>query len=73
MKLLPVYLITSMFITMFILYILYPNPEVMVKYPSLTEKLSDVYVDDNNVCYRYKRNEIDNVSSRPEGKQSKNN
>lgn len=67
MKLLPVYFIISMLITMFILYILYPEPEVMVKYPSLTEKLSDVYVDDNNVCYRYKRNEID-ISSKSANK-----
>ena len=62
MKLLPVYLISAMFITMFILYVLYPEPEVMIKYPTPDQELSDVYVDDNNVCYRYKRKEI-NLSS----------
>lgn len=58
MKLLPMYLITAMFITMLILYILYPEPEIMVKYPDPEKEMSDVYVDDNNICYRYKRNEI---------------
>ncbi len=32
MKLLPKYLITTLFITMFILYINYPKPEVILKY-----------------------------------------
>jgi len=58
MKIIPVYLITAMFITMFILYILYPAPEVIIKYPSPDQETSDVYVDDNDVCYKYKRKEI---------------
>jgi hypothetical protein len=61
----PGYLLTSMFITMFILYILYPDPEIIVKYPNPNQELSDVYVDDNNVCYRYKRKEI-NMTSKQE-------
>lgn len=58
MKLIPEYFIITMFITMFALYILCPDPEVMIKYPSPEQDLSDVYVDDNNVCYRYKRKEV---------------
>lgn len=58
MKLLPTYFIGSLFITMFIMYIIYPNPNVIIKHPSPEEDMSDVYVDDNNVCYRYHRKEV---------------
>lgn len=63
MQLVPVYFISAIFITMFILYIIYPDPEVIVKYPNLDQELSDVYVDDNNICYRYKRIEVNNVNN----------
>lgn len=49
MKLLPIYLIISMFVTMFILYIMYPEPTLMVKHPTL-----DIQCDSNNVCYKRK-------------------
>ena len=58
MKLLPIYFISSMFLTMLVLYLLYPEPEVMIKHPSPDQSVSDVYVDDNNVCYRYYRQEV---------------
>lgn len=58
MKLLPIYFISAMFITMFILYLLSPVPEIIIKYPSPDHEVSDVYVDDNHVCYRYHRREI---------------
>ncbi len=37
---------------------MYPEPEVMIKHPYPEHEMSDVYVDDNDVCYRYHRNEI---------------
>lgn len=43
---------------MFILYILFPNPDIVVKYPSLNDEVSSVYVDDSGVCYRYHRKEV---------------
>ncbi len=52
------YFIISMFITMFILYLIYPKPEIIIKHPVPEQNVSDVYVDDNNVCYRYHRKEI---------------
>lgn len=57
MKIIPIYLITSIFVTMFILYIIQPDPVVIIKYPSPLEEVSDVYIDDNDVCYRYYREE----------------
>jgi len=58
MKFAPVYFLGAMFITMFILYLIYPNPEVIIKRPLPEQEVSDVYVDDNDVCYRYYRREV---------------
>lgn len=58
MNLKPSYFLASLFVTMLILYLIYPEPKITVKYPSPEEDMSDVYVDDNNVCYRYKRQEV---------------
>lgn len=57
MKLVPIYFIVAMFVTMFVLYIVQPDPGLLVKYPSPEEDVSDVYIDDNDVCYRYYRRE----------------
>jgi hypothetical protein len=57
MDILPTYFIVSVLVTMFILYIIQPEPVVIVKYPSPKEEVSSVYVDDNNVYYRYYREE----------------
>lgn len=58
MNLLPSYFLASLFLTMLILYLVYPEPKIVVKYPSPEDDISDVYVDDNDVCYRYKRQEV---------------
>lgn len=57
----PMYFITTVFITMFILYIMYPEPDIIIKYPSPKEAVSDVYIDDNDVCYKYHRQEYVNI------------
>lgn len=58
MKLIPIYFISAMFLTMLVLYLVFPEPEIMIKHPNPEQELSEVYVDDNDVCYRYKRKEI---------------
>ena len=58
MKLVPTYFILAMFVTMFILYLMYPEPSIIIKHPSPENEVSDVYVDDNNVCYKYRRAEV---------------
>jgi hypothetical protein len=58
MKIIPIYFILAMFLTMLILYLILPEPEILIKYPSLDEEVSDVYVDDNDVCYKYIRKEV---------------
>lgn len=59
MKIILLYFLTTMFITFTILYILSPKPQIIIKYPNHNKKLSRLYIDDNNVCYRYKTHTID--------------
>jgi hypothetical protein len=58
MKIIPTYFIIAVFLTMFILYYLYPEPDIIVKHPSPENDVSSVYVDDNGVCYKYHRKEV---------------
>ena len=48
----------SVAVTFLILYLISPKPEVILKYPNTDKKLSDLYMDNNNVCYRYKTKEV---------------
>jgi hypothetical protein len=58
----PTYFFISLFAAVFILYILMPNPKIIVRHPDPkllgNGKLSDMYIDDNGVCYKYKREEV---------------
>jgi len=57
-KIIPFYFILSLFIGFFMLYLLYPNPEIIIKNPNIKDSVSDLYIDDNKVCYRYKREQV---------------
>ena len=59
MKVEPIYFLIAMFITILVLYVFGPEPEIMVKYPDISQGVSDVYVDNKGVCYRYHRVEVD--------------
>lgn len=58
MEIIPIILILSIFMTFLMLYIISPNPKIILKYPNINDPISDLYVDDNNVCYRYHTKEI---------------
>lgn len=58
MEILLDYFLISLVLTYLLIYVLYPKPKVVLKYPSVKDDRSDLYVDDNNVCYRYHRSEI---------------
>lgn len=58
MRIIIEYFVISAFLTMFIRYLLNPSPRVIVKLPDPTKNISDIYVDDHNVHYRYHRKEI---------------
>lgn len=58
MRIILSYFIISVFITMFVLYIMHPVPKLILKKPSIDNAVSDTYIDKNNVCYRYYRKEV---------------
>lgn len=57
-EIIPFYLIISMFIAFTVLYIWSPSAKIIIKEPTVDQNISKLYVDDNNVCYRYKRTEV---------------
>jgi hypothetical protein len=67
MKVEPIYFLAAMFVTVLILYVFGPQAEVVVKYPDISKDVSDTYVDDRGVHYRYHRVEVedDNRYSTP--------
>jgi hypothetical protein len=58
MQIYPTYLIISMFVTAIILYLISPKPTVVFVKPNINDKISRLYKDNNNVCYRYRRKQI---------------
>jgi hypothetical protein len=57
-SIIPIYFFLALSITFMVLYIITPLPKVIVKHPDPKNLKSDLYIDDNGVCYRYKRKEI---------------
>jgi hypothetical protein len=53
MEIILIYFLLSVVITFIILYVINPNPYIIMKYPTINKKKSDLYIDDKNVCYRY--------------------
>jgi hypothetical protein len=58
MEIIIIVFLLSVVATFIVLYLICPKPKLIMKYPNTDEKLSDLYVDDNNVCYRYKTKEV---------------
>lgn len=58
MEIITFYFLCAMLVTFIILYLLYPTPRIIVKYPSIKNTVSDLYIDENDVCYRYHKKEI---------------
>ena len=59
MEFIPIVFIISVLITFIVLYIISPEPEVIIKYPKTTDQLSSLYKDDHDICYRYKTKEVE--------------
>jgi hypothetical protein len=58
MEIIPILFLLSAVITFVVLYLTCPDPQIIIKYPKTHNKLSDLYVDDGGVCYRYQTKEI---------------
>jgi len=51
------YLIVSVFVGFYFIYINAPKPKYIIKYPNNDNIDNTIYVDDNGVCYKYTINE----------------
>lgn len=58
MEIISEYFILAMFLTVLILYLIQPEPMIIIKEPNINNEISDQYIDDNNICYKYHRKEI---------------
>jgi hypothetical protein len=58
MQIIPEYFLLSALVTILVLYIINPHPRVFIKYPNPKKEISDLYVDDKGVCYKYHRENI---------------
>ena len=47
------YLILALFIGFMVMYSFAPVPKKIKKYPNLENSNSSIYIDDNDVCYKY--------------------
>ena len=52
------YFIISLFFGVLAVYLAQPKAHVVVKYPSIEELEKITYKDDDGVCYKYIKNEI---------------
>lgn len=58
MEIMILYFLLSVFFTFLFLYMTSQKIQPMLKYPSHKDKVSKLYIDDNNVCYRYHTKEV---------------
>lgn len=58
MKFQPFYFFLTLFIGFFIIYVFYPKPKIIIKYPNPNIAQDTLYIDDSNVCYKYKKEQI---------------
>lgn len=47
------YTLIALALGFFIVYILAPDPKLVMKHPRLSNIKNTLFVDDNNVCYKY--------------------
>ena len=58
MEIIPIYFILTLLISFLVLYLFAPDPKIIIKYPNMNSDVSDMYVDDNNVCYQYHKTKV---------------
>ena len=47
------YLLITVFLGIFLIYVNAPKPKYIVKNPTIDNIDDTIYIDDNNVCYKY--------------------
>tara|TARA_B110000858_G_scaffold94668_1_gene109104 strand:- start:26 stop:289 length:264 start_codon:yes stop_codon:yes gene_type:complete len=54
----PYYFFISLVIGLFFAYIFTPTPEVIIRYPTPENAGKIIYQDTNDICYKYKAEEV---------------
>ena len=54
----PNVFIISLTIGLFVTYLIIKQPKVIIRYPNLENYKDTVYIDDNNVKYKYEKRDI---------------
>ena len=54
----PKSFLISLTIGLLITYLLIPSPKVIIRYPNLQNIEHLTYKDDNDLCYKYKKEEV---------------
>ena len=54
----PFYVMISFYIGLFVVYILYNTPDIMIQYPTLENAGEIIYENDDDTCYKYKKIEV---------------
>ena len=57
MKITLFYFLVSLFIGIMILYIIHPEPKIIIKYPTIDNVEKNIYKDDKGTCYQYIKEE----------------
>ena len=57
-NIIPIYFFISLFIGLFIAYLSTPKPVVIIRYPTPDNAGKVTYIDNSNVCYKYKAKEV---------------
>lgn len=57
MKIVPFYLVLGLLIGLSMIYLIAPEPKIIKRLPVPDKGI--VYIDDNNVCYSYEKQIID--------------
>ena len=53
----PFYFFLALLIGFLLVYILSPKPDIVIKNPN-PDNTDNTYIDDNNVCYKYKSKKV---------------
>lgn len=53
------YFLLSLFIGFFLVYTTTPKPDIVIKYPTLDDIDNTTYIDEKNMCYKYKPIEVE--------------
>jgi hypothetical protein len=58
MKFVSIYFFIALFLGFFIVYANAPSPDIVIKFPNLKNAENIMYVDIDDVCYKYTKKKI---------------